>query len=62
MRLTAPALLSLTLFVFTSCSDSVRTAERRPIPPKGSDDSYMPWNTPRAGEGAGGFGGLLEGR
>ncbi|YCM45935.1 hypothetical protein V2O64_07895 [Verrucomicrobiaceae bacterium 227] len=54
-------LLALTSLAFASCSQN--SAEvRRPVPPKGSDESSIPWNAPRQGEGAGMLGGLLEGR
>jgi len=54
-------LLALTSLVFASCSNN-STAARSPVPPKGSDESSIPWNAPRQGEGAGMLGGLLEGR
>jgi len=54
-------LLALTSLAFASCANP-STAERRPVPPKGSDETSIPWNAPNQGEGAGMLGGLLEGR
>ncbi|MDB4296123.1 hypothetical protein N9940_00845 [bacterium] len=51
-------LFSLALF---SCAGT-QVAERKPVPPKGSDDSSMPWNTPGEGSSQGAFQGLSEGR
>ncbi len=52
-------LISLATF---SCV-SPQLAERKPIPPKGSDEAgSQPWNIPQSGEGAGALGGLLERR
>ncbi len=46
------------LFIY-SCS-LPETAERKPVLPKGSEESDMPWNTPQAGEGGGALGGMLN--
>jgi ABC-type oligopeptide transport system substrate-binding subunit len=54
-------LLTLASLALASCVNNT-TAERRPVPPQGSDESSIPWNAPRQGEGAGMLGGLLEGR
>lgn len=56
------SLLALTSFIFASCGGNSSTTERVPVPPKGSDESSIPWNAPNSGEGAGMLGGLLEGR
>ena len=60
MRSSLLALLSL---VISSCA-STKVAERRPVPPKGSDESSKPWNDPSLSPNAGGgmLGGLMEGR
>ena len=53
----------IVIFVSLSCvSCSIREDEkvRRVVPPKGSDDSSMPWNVPQEGEGQGVLGGLLQ--
>lgn len=55
-------LLAIASISLASCSNT-RTAERKPVPPKGSDDSNIPWNDPGQGVQTGGaLGGLLEGR
>ncbi|MDA8968436.1 hypothetical protein N9124_00995 [bacterium] len=54
-------LLPLLSFVLFSCASN-QVAERKPVPPKGSDDSSMPWNTPGEGSSQGAFQGLSEGR
>lgn len=56
-------LISLSSFILVSCGGNSSTAdERKPVPPKGSDESSQPWNVPTGPEGAGMLGGLLEGR
>lgn len=56
------SLLLLIPFAIASCV-TAPIAERRPIPPKGSDEAgSQPWNIPQSGEGAGALGGLLERR
>ncbi|MGC6425514.1 MAG: hypothetical protein ACON5H_00795 [Akkermansiaceae bacterium] len=58
MKLLLP-LASLALF---SCGGS-EIAERKPVPPPGSDAAdNMPWNVPGKNSGQGQFGGLNEGR
>jgi ABC-type oligopeptide transport system substrate-binding subunit len=47
---------------FASCGGTSTASGRQPLPPKGSDESNIPWNTPSGPEGAGMLGGLLEGR
>lgn len=52
-------LLSLALF---SCGENT-VAERKAVPPPGSDAvNNMPWNVPGKNSGQGQFGGLSEGR
>jgi len=47
---------------FISCA-APRVAERKSVPPPGSDDlGSQPWNIPQEGQGQGALGGLLEGR
>jgi len=55
------------LFLLTVVSLSVAACGIRPdeqtrkvVPPKGSDDSTMPWNVPTQGSGGGLLGGLLN--
>ncbi|MGE9267246.1 MAG: hypothetical protein ACQKBY_04050 [Verrucomicrobiales bacterium] len=48
------------LFLVSSCADQ-STAERKPVPPPGSEDgNNMPWNRPQAGEGQGALGGMFD--
>lgn len=49
--------LSLGIFFFTSCSTQI--GERKPVPPKGSEESSIPWNAPQQGEGSGALGGAF---
>ncbi len=42
----------------SACTPTI--TERKPVPPLGSDESDMPWNTPQAGEGGGALGGMLN--
>ena len=59
MKLIYVLLTSLSFLAFTSsCTSSV--AERKPVPPQGSDESDMPWNRPQAGEGGGALGGMMN--
>ena len=59
MRFTILAILSLG---FLSCGSSNDVAERKVVPPPGSDGPSMPWNIPIEGQGGGPLGGALERR
>ena len=59
MRFFFLAILSL---VFVSCGNSNDVAERKVVPPPGSDGGSMPWNIPIEGQGGGPLGGVLERR
>jgi len=59
MKLLRFTLIALTSLIFISCSNL--QPERKPVPPQGSGFGDQAWNTPRQGEGEGGFGGLLQG-
>ncbi|MFT6380060.1 MAG: hypothetical protein ACJA16_005063 [Akkermansiaceae bacterium] len=55
-------LLTLVSLALASCVNT-QTAERKAVPPPGTGaEGSLPWNIPQKGEGAGGMGGLLEGR
>ena len=48
---------------FVSCADKNAQTERRPVPPKGSDESAIPWNDPGQGGTPGGqLGQMLDQR
>lgn len=53
-------LISLVLCSLSSCAIREDEKARRVVPPKGSDDSSMPWNVPQEGEGQGVLGGLIR--
>lgn len=59
-----PLKIIITLFssVFLLSCGVPQTAERKPVPPSGSVEGDMPWNTPQEGEGGGMLGGMLQGR
>ena len=52
MRFTFLTILS---FIFISCGSSNDVAERKAVPPQGSDGD-MPWNIPIDGQGQGPLG------
>ena len=53
-------LLLLSSCALISCGIREDEKVRRPVPPRGSDNSTIPWNAPQAGEGQGVLGGLLQ--
>ncbi|MDG2323947.1 MAG: hypothetical protein P8M08_10535 [Akkermansiaceae bacterium] len=53
--------LTLASLFFISCGGSNQVAERKAVPPPGSDGD-MPWNVPIEGQGAGPLSGILERR
>ncbi len=62
MRLFLLALIAIASSAFASCA-ATKVAERKGIPPLGSEASNIPWNDPGQGtQGGGALGGLLEGR
>ena len=56
-------LLSLVALALTSCGSN-QTAQRKPVPPPGSDEhGSIPWNDPSQGPNPGGMlGGMMERR
>ncbi|MGD1978601.1 MAG: hypothetical protein PVJ98_04350 [Akkermansiaceae bacterium] len=59
MKLLTGVLFSL---VLVSCGGT-KLAERKPVPPKGSDESSIPWNDPSQGPRPGGpMADMMEGR
>lgn len=59
MKLKSLLLLAVTALAFVSCGTSTIT-ERKAVPPSGSVEGDMPWNTPQAGEGGGALGGMMN--
>ena len=53
-------ILGVVFSVSCSVSQLAQDQGRKAIPPQGSTESDMPWNTPQAGEGGGALGGLMN--